>query len=256
MTTSCEPEKPGRGSLIKANNLKKVAIHQPNYLPWLGFFDKLSRSDVFAILDDAQFPKGAPGTWINRTQIAMNGKPRWLSVPVKRPSGLQTIEAVQYVDQTWKKNHRSIIHNCYRNASHYRAQCDLLDELFEPTERESLMNFNLKAIKLILAKLASDDQQKLVMASSLSITTSGSARLVEIVQKVKGGTYLCGAGSEGYLQPQQFADAGLNLVFQNFREDARPQLGTSEFIKGLSILDSLIVLGARETSQLIGAHSL
>ena len=256
MTTSCEPEKPGRGSLIKANNLKKVAIHQPNYLPWLGFFDKLSRSDVFVILDDAQFPKGARGTWINRTQIAMNGKPRWLSVPVKRPSGLQTIEAVQYVDQTWKKIHRSIIHNCYRNASHYRAQCDLLDELFEPTERESLMNFNLKAIKLILAKLASDDQQKLVMASSLSITTSGSARLAEIVQKVNGVTYLCGAGSEGYLQTQQFADTGLNLVFQNFREDARPQLDTSEFIKGLSILDSLIVLGARETSQLIGAHSL
>jgi hypothetical protein len=249
MITSCEPEKPGGGSLIRANNLKKVAIHQPNYLPWLGFFDKISQSDVFVILDDVQFPKGAAGTWVNRTQIAINGKPRWLSVPVKRPSGLQTIEAVQYVDQTWKKSHRSIIHDCYRNADHYRAQCDLLDELFEPTEPESLMHFNLNAIKLILAKLASDDQQKMVMASSLSTTASGSARLVEIVQKVNGATYLCGAGSEGYLQPQQFEDAGLNLVFQNFREGFRPQLGTSEFIKGLSILDSLIMLGDTEVAK-------
>lgn len=98
MITSCEPEKPGRGSLIKAINLKKVAIHQPNYLPWLGFFDKMSRSDVFVILDDVQFPKGAPGTWISRARIAMNGQRRWLSVPIRRSSGLQIIEAVQYVD--------------------------------------------------------------------------------------------------------------------------------------------------------------
>jgi hypothetical protein len=62
-----------------------VAIHQPNFLPWLGFFDKLARADVFVLLNSVQFPRTSKGTWINRVKLLVGGEARWATVPIVRP---------------------------------------------------------------------------------------------------------------------------------------------------------------------------
>ena len=228
-----------------------VAIHQPTYLPWLGFFDKLRRSDVMVILDDVQIQR-TRSSWVNRTQILLEGKTRWLTIPIYRPSGLQQISAAKIVDEDfWKKSHRGLIHTAYLKYPHYRTICPILDEVYESSE-SSLLEFNIFIIRKILELLEFNDAEKFVFASSFNVKSGGTSRLAELVKKSGGDCYLCGAGSTGYLQPEKFADAGLNLVFQNFREDARPQLGTSEFIKGLSILDSLMMLGKAEVAKILG----
>ena len=72
-----------------------VAIHQPNFFPWLGFFDKIARADVFCLLDNVQFPKTG-GTWINRVQLWINGKAAWATAPVDRSySGVRRIREMQ-----------------------------------------------------------------------------------------------------------------------------------------------------------------
>ena len=70
-----------------------VAIHQPNFLPWLGYFDKLARADVFILLDTVQFPKKA-GSWMNRARLLVGGEPSWITVPVVRSyHGLRSTRA-------------------------------------------------------------------------------------------------------------------------------------------------------------------
>ena len=59
-----------------------VSIHQPNYLPWLGYFDKIIKSDIFVIFDDVQYPRGKKGFFGNRNQIKTNNGKMWLTVPV------------------------------------------------------------------------------------------------------------------------------------------------------------------------------
>ena len=230
-----------------------VGIHQPTYLPWLGFFDKLRQSDVVVILDDVQIQRTG-SSWVNRTQILSEGKTRWLTIPIHRPTGLQQISATKIVDEDfWKKRHRGLIHTAYRKYPHYRTISPILDEIYESSE-SSLLEFNIFIIRKILELLESNDADKFVFASLFNVKSGGTSRLVELVKKSGGDSYLCGAGSTDYLQPEKFADAGVLLEFQNFVEVVRPQNGTSDFVKGLSVLDSLSILGARATSQILGGR--
>ena len=82
-----------------------VAIHQPNFLPWLGFFDKLARADVFVLLDSVQFPRTSKGTWINRVKLLVGGRKQWATVPIVRSEGSVLPIAEVRIDeaQPWRK---------------------------------------------------------------------------------------------------------------------------------------------------------
>ena len=80
-----------------------VAIHQPNFFPWLGYFDKIARANVFVILDSVQFPK-KQGNWMNRVRVLVHGKPHWLTVPVDRTfHGVRSVREMQIAsDSPWR----------------------------------------------------------------------------------------------------------------------------------------------------------
>ena len=226
-----------------------VAIHQPTYLPWMGLFHKLHLSDVFIVLDDVQLPKKA-GSWVNRTKMLVMGESRWLTIPIVRPSGLQRISDVVQVDDTWKKQHRECIHQWYHDSPHYARASDVLDDLYD-TPAKNIFEVNLRAIKIILDLMGSGDQKKIVMASSLSVSSSSTQRLADLVREVNGTKYLCGSGSDGYFESAVFAKAGLELEYQLFVERERPQLKTDLFIKGMSIIDSILMVGPDATFKLL-----
>src|SRR5205085_9519011 len=86
------------------NGLRLVAIHQPTFLPWLGWWDKLLRADIFVLLDDVQYPKKG-GTWMNRVRMLVNGEPTWVTMPIDRTyHGVRTVREIS-LDQTkpWRK---------------------------------------------------------------------------------------------------------------------------------------------------------
>jgi len=121
--------------------------------------------------------------------------------------------------------------------------------VYAPKDDDSLIAFNLNSLRLILEVLGFSERVELRLSSSLSVGSTGSARLTELVQLVGGDTYLCGGGSEGYLEPRLFQRAGIELIFQNFVEPQRAQAHSGQFIAGLSVIDSLLCAGRQATIE-------
>src|SRR4051794_38560492 len=108
------------------------AIHQPNFFPWLGYFDKTRRADVFVFLDDVAYPKSGSGagSWVNRVRIAIRNAPAWITSPIRREHGTQIIRKVRIDDtQPWRKKLLRTLDANYRKAPNYERVVPLLRDL-------------------------------------------------------------------------------------------------------------------------------
>jgi hypothetical protein len=229
---------------------KVVAVHQPNFYPWLGFFDKWARADVFVLLDDVQFPKTG-GVWTNRSGIAQEGKKVWFTAPISRSfSGVVRVNEIHLLDDSsWREKLVRKFAAAYRSAPFRDEGLELLvaDVLGAQT---LLVDLNLASL-MRLGSLLGLDREKIILSSALDITASSTERLVQIVQQSGGTTYLAGGGAQGYQQDEDFAKKGLHVDYQDFRHPLYEQTGTESFIPGLSILDSLSQLGVSGTRELL-----
>lgn len=229
---------------------KVVAIHQPNFLPWLGYFDKLARADVFVLLDHVQFPKKG-GTWVNRVRLLTGGdQAGWVTVPVDRSyHGVRAINEMR-IDESrpWREKLLKTLRTSYGKAPGFDEVFPALERLIEGSEPE-LAELNERGIAE-LAELLGLGDAAFVKSSELDVSGQATELLIEIVGEVGGGSYLCGAGSEGYLEPEKFERAGIELRMQEFRHPAYDQ-GTAEFIEGLSSVDALMALGPERARELI-----
>lgn len=228
-----------------------VAIHQPNFLPWLGWFDKLARADVFVLLDHVQFPRTSRGTYVNRVKLLVGGKDAWVTAPIVRThGGTQRIDEVRLDDsQAWReKLIRTVEHN-YRRAAAYDDAFPIVREVLErPTER--LADLNEHGVRTIALALGLDDS-KFVRSSTLGASAHATDLLIDLTKAVGGTTYLAGnlAGST-YQEDEKFERAGIELRTQNFEHPQYPQAG-DEFVPGLSIVDALMNVGAGRTRALL-----
>ena len=227
---------------------KLVAIHQPNFFPWLGYFDKLARADVFVLLDDVQFQKKG-GTWVNRVRLLVNEEPSWVTVPVVRSyHGVREIREMRIDEQTpWRRKLQATIQASYGRAPHADDVMPLLSELIDnPTDE--LGEYNRASIAALAERLGIETE--LVPSSSLGATGRATERLVELVKAVSGSGYLAGGGAGGYQEDEQFSEAGIELVEQNFKPPTYPQLA-SEAVPGLSVIDALLNCGFEGTRGLL-----
>jgi hypothetical protein len=226
-----------------------VAVHQPNFLPWLGFFDKIARADVFVLLDSAQFPKKG-GTWINRVRILVNGQPTWLTVPIDRAyHGTRRIcdMRVRDEDRRWREGALKTLRSAYGRAPFFPAvQAEIEPLLEDPTDE--LAVYNERAIRRLCDLLALDTP--IVRASELPEKGTGTARLVSLVQATGGDQYLVGGGADGYQEDELFAAAGIEVRRQDFVSPPYEQ-STDEHHPGLSVVDALMHLGFDGTRALL-----
>jgi hypothetical protein len=235
------------------SDTKVVAIHQPNFFPWLGYFNKIVLADQFIIMDSAQFSKKG-GTWVNRVRLAINGQPAWVTMPVVRAyHGLRSIREMRIDDTTpWRPKLLKTIEANYRRAPFYDEAFSFLAPLIS-NPSDSLTEYNLSAI-IAFARAFRIETSKLIIGSTLNAEGSATDLLIAMVKAVDGTAYLCGGGATGYQEDEKFAAAGIELIYQNFEhpiyEQSRMRDG-QEFVPGLSIIDALMNCGFEKTRLLI-----
>lgn len=237
--------------MTNSDKARIVAIHQPNFLPWLGYFDKIARADVFILMDNVQFPKTG-GTWTNRVQILLSGRPDWLTAPVERSfHGVREIREIQIDDAiSWRDKALRSIQMSYARAPYFDTVFPLLRELLlEPVQ--SLSALNVLGIRAIAGRLGLDCG-KLVLGSTLDAAGASTDLLISMVRAVGGTAYLCGGGAGGYQEDDKFAAAGIALVYQSFQHPVYEQRKAGDFVPGLSIVDALMYRGFGGTASLLG----
>lgn len=230
-----------------------VAIHQPNFFPWLGYFRKIARCDIFVFLDAVPFPRTSRGTWINRVKLLVNNAPRWVTCPINRVNGVFNIQDV-LIDKTspWQRRFARTIELSYGKAVYFHEGMKWVGRLVGNSET-SLSLYNMASIRAISQRLGL--ACRFVLQSDLVdpaiFHSKGSQRLAAISRELGASTYLAGDGAEGYEDESAYESAGIKLAFNRFKPFVYPQIGTDEFIPGLSILDALFNIGAAETARLL-----
>jgi hypothetical protein len=215
-----------------------LAVLQPGYLPWLGFFDQLLRSDIFVLYDDVQFDKNG---WRNRNRIKSPTGPHWLTVPVRVSSLSQRILETQIDDrQPWARKHLGTIRQFYAGAPYLKRYLPELEELLAGRRWECLIDLDIAVIQLFCAWLGIE--RRMVRASSLGISGERSERLLNICRHFGARHYLSGAAAQSYLDLGLFADHGIEVTFQNYEHPVYPQQH-GPFVPLLSALDLLLNCG-------------
>lgn len=233
---------------------RAVAIHQPNFLPWLGYFDKLARCQAFVLLDSVQFPKKS-GTWMNRVKVLVSGQPAWITVPIVRAyHGRRRVDEME-IDESrpWRRKLLATIEQNYGRAPHFDETMPLVTDIIMQ-ESSMLAEFNEAGIRRLGTALGLD-VTKFVRASSLDVTGAATDLLIDISQKLGADTYLAGGGAAGYQQDEKFAAAGVELRYQAFEHPTYPQLAEQPQ-HGLSIVDALMQCGGAGTGRLLGCNSI
>jgi len=223
--------------------MTRVAIHQPNYLPWLGFFYKASQADVLVLLDDAQFPKHS---YTNRVRIGAPSGPRWLTVPVTVKLGMKICQATA-AQPDWRKRHFDTLRQVYRKAAHY-AQCiEFLEEVLLHNDEQDLASINQTLIARLF-ELLSISTRIMVASALVGTEHAGDERLIRLVHAVDStGHYLSGKGGQNYQDESKFIQFGLGFEYVKF-EHPDYLRGSEAPVVGLSIVDALFHVGIAQTS--------
>jgi len=220
-----------------------VAIHQPNYLPWAGYFYKAMKADVFVFLDNVQYSKNS---FINRNRIKGQQGAQWLTIPVRAGSHI-TIDRVSCSDRNWHIKHMKTLDACYARAPYYEQYRDDLRELYAAVASEKLSAINMALIRRIAEWLRISCAFR--SSSEFDTTDSSDGRLIEIVKLAGGGRYLSGHGAAAYQDERRFVEAGIELHYYTFKPPRYPQL-FRDFVPGLSIVDLLFNAGDRAADLL------
>ena len=230
--------------------MKIVAIHQPNFFPWLGYFDKIHRADIFILLDDAQYPKTG-GNWSNRVKILINERGSWLTAPVyRRFQGTRKINEMVFSNkENWRDKILRTLVFSYKRAYFFEETYSFIEPLIQNQE-DNVAVYNSLAIRTLSDALGFPSD-KVRHSSDFPVESLATQRLIDLTKFVGGSTYLCGGGAGSYQEDHIFEAANIGLLYQNFAHPSYPQYHCKNFTSGLSIIDALMNLGIDRVRQLI-----
>lgn len=209
------------------------------FLPWRGLFEQIALSDIFVHYDDVQYPLGR--SFMNRVQVKTPNGIQWLSVPIlKKNQGIQLIKDV-IIDDTreWRALHRKILKHMYGKAPFYEEMISLLESIY-CQEITLLSELNIRAIERISDYLGISTE--FARSSELKTTSHSSEKLLEIIKKLGGDTYITGHGALNYLNYDLFESNNIRVEYIDYENLPYPQM-YGEFNPYVSILDLIANVG-------------
>ena len=233
--------------------MSRIAITQPTYLPWLGYFEQMARADCFVFLDTVQF---AHQTWQSRNRIRdREGKILWLTVPIASHHLGDPIHDIRIADQprNWQRKHLNSVRTHLGGTPHLDSVMDILEGALNE-KHDRLVDLNIDLIDR--TRQALGIQTRLLRASELQAEGSRADLLLNICQELDCEHFLANVGSRSYLHKEEsrFHQAGITIDYQCWKHPEYPQRGEG-FIVNLSWVDPVCHLGwEREALELPGGR--
>jgi hypothetical protein len=219
-----------------------VAIHQPNFMPWLGYFHKMRLVDVFVLLDDVQVPQGK--SYASRALIKTNTGESWITVPTLDKSDKADYRDTRILNSNWRNKSLKTIKLAYQKAPFFNEYFDAFADAYMMPE-EFLFDFNYRLI--IFFQKSFGLQSKLKISSDLGgRDLVGAEKIHFILDSLSATTYVSGngGGSMRYVDETVFREKNINLKWQTFQVEEYRQLH-GPFIPKLSALDYLFNCGSQ-----------
>lgn len=217
-----------------------AAIHQPQFIPWLGYFDKIDQSDVFIFLDNVQYKKNE---YQNRNRIKTSDGWQWLTVPVlyKFPQRINEVKINNSLD--WKKKHLHALITNYSKSEYFDKYIGYFKELYSK-EWECILDINIEVVKRLCGFLRIE--KRFLIASNLIPPIPGEVgfsedpteRLIKLCRLAGVDAYLAGKDGVKYMDVEKFSKEGIKLVFQDFHHPVYNQL-FGKFEPYMSAIDLL-----------------
>ena len=216
-----------------------AAIHQPQYLPWLGYFDKIRRADVFCFLDNVQYKKN---DWQNRNRIKTADGWQWLTVPVRYRYPQKICEVTINNAEKWRNKHRQALISNYSRTPFFEEFGDIFEDAYSESW-ECISDLNIYLIKRLATALGLG-HKLFIKASNYELSEDSTDRLIDICRQLGADTYLSGRDGVNYMNMDIFRQSGIDVIIQDFQHPAYPQ-AFGDFQSHMSIVDLLFNCGTK-----------
>lgn len=226
----------------------RVTIHQPQFMPWLGYLDKIDQSDIFVALDNVQFKKNE---WQNRNRIRTAQGWQWLTVPVLHHFGQRVCDVEINRTSHWQARHLRALDMHYARARYRDRYLPELRRLYD-TPWARLSELNLAVLRWLLASFGIATPIRL--GSEWNLREDATDRLIDICRAVDATEYFCGPGADGYMDKSRFVASGIKLEMQAFRHPEYRQC-YHPFLSGMSAVDLLLCEGPAALDLMRGTRS-
>ena len=226
----------------------KVAIHQPEHLPWLGFFHKVNMADVFVVLDNVQYRRRY---FQNRNKIRTKDDWQWVIVPLKKAKRDELLikdAKISKGDMRWKEKNLRAISRSYSKADYFKKYWDEFEEIYRQNFTH-ISDLNIALLKFIFNKLGIRVQVQL--ASDMDVCGQKSDLILNICEVVGATNYISGISGRDYLDIDKFKRSQIKVTIQEFHHPIYRQL-FEPFIPCMSIIDLLFNHGDKSLNIING----
>jgi hypothetical protein len=227
--------------------MKTVVIHQPDFLPYLGFFDRFLKSDLWVVLDHVQFVNKG-NSWHYRDKIKTPNGAQWLSTSIQKCANDTPINEVLLSNTVdWRTKNLNLLRQNYGKAPGFAEVFPYIEELYAYSCIK-MADFNLRSIEMLMKLF--DISIPSVFSSKLDPQGKKNELLIDILNKVGADIYLSGVGAKDYMEPDLFKLSGIDVVYQDYKHPVYTQLH-GNFIPYLSSIDLFLNCGIDQARQLI-----
>ena len=213
-----------------------ISIHQPAYLPWLGYFDKIIKSDIFIILDTVDYQKNS---YQNRNKVLSKNGCSWLTIPLIKDNKSKLIKDIKIsYKYDWQNKHLKTIKQNYSKADYFQNHINQLSLFYE----NKWDNFNHYCYEMLqyFCSLLNIKKKIILLSNDANIPGKKSELILNLCKNYNATTYYSGINGKNYLNQTQFDNNNIKIIYQNYKYKKYKQINSNSFISNLSIIDLMM----------------